>query len=96
MQLALAGRLGRPVSVHCVRAAGTVLEAVDTLAVNRCAPPVVAMHSYGGAPELIPPFLALCKKGVDVYFGFSLSVNGRDDRSVSHMRACLAVVPPDR
>eukprot|EP00038_Savillea_parva_P016020 m.222803 g.222803 ORF g.222803 m.222803 type:complete len:343 (+) comp32928_c0_seq1:298-1326(+) len=95
-QLALAGRMARPVSVHCVRAVGAVFDAIASLAKEGGAPPVVAMHSYTGSVEFIPRFLALEVVGVTVYFGFSTAVNATDDRRLEHVRACLGKVPRSR
>lgn len=48
-QMRLAGVLGRPVSVHCVRAHGALYEVLkDCVA----APPTVALHSYTGSPDM--------------------------------------------
>jgi Tat protein secretion system quality control protein TatD with DNase activity len=52
-QLRLAASLGRPVSVHCVRAHGAVYEHLKQAeARGEATPPTVALHSYTGSPEL--------------------------------------------
>jgi TatD DNase family protein len=53
-QLALARRLGRPVSVHCLRAWGALLECLAET------PPSAGLllHSYGGPVELVPELAA--------------------------------------
>lgn len=48
-QMRLAGCLGRPVSVHCVRAQGALYEALKEL--EQAAPPTMALHSYTGSPD---------------------------------------------
>jgi TatD DNase family protein len=93
-QLRIAHHLGRPVSVHCVRAVGTVYNLLELLAKEGAAPPVVAMHSYTGAPEFIDRFLKL--GAVDVYFGFSAAINLVDQRRRENLQACLSRVPLDR
>lgn len=51
-QLRMAGALGRPVSVHCVRAHGPLYEELKGLPPEAAAPPTLALHSYTGSPDL--------------------------------------------
>lgn len=52
-QLRLAGALGRSVSLHCVRAHGTLYDALrEQQARGEAAPPTMALHSYTGSPDL--------------------------------------------
>ena len=53
-QLELAGRLGRPVSVHCLRAWGSLLDSLAELAPASG----LLLHSYGGPAELLPDLVA--------------------------------------
>jgi Tat protein secretion system quality control protein TatD with DNase activity len=88
-QLALAGALRRPVSVHCVRASAAVVETLRALP-QAARPPAVAMHSYLGSADTVR---LLLRVGVPVFFGFSACICLRaPDRA----RAAAAVVPPDR
>ena len=61
-QLALAAARERPVSIHCLRAWGRLLELL------RQGPPLrpgFLLHSYGGPVEMVPAFVKL-----GAYFGF--------------------------
>ncbi len=49
-QLALAARLNRPASIHCLKAWGPMIEALETT--PRPARGFL-LHSYGGAPDLV-------------------------------------------
>ncbi|MDG2124136.1 MAG: TatD family hydrolase [Verrucomicrobiales bacterium] len=64
-QLELAARLDRPATLHCVRAHGTLL---DTLTDSPLPARGLLLHSYAGAPEMIPRYLAL---PVPVYLSLS-------------------------
>eukprot|EP01051_Picozoa_sp_SAG22_P023630 SAG22_NODE_6183_length_889_cov_1.167089_1_plen_82_part_10 len=57
-------------------------------------PPSIALHSYGGAPEMVPRFLALPAK---VFFGFSSRMSCHDPPArAARARACMVLIPPDR
>ena len=64
-QMRLAAALGRPVSVHCVRAHGALYEYLREAEAQGegAAPPTVALHSYTGSPDLAVSLL----KCVPVY-----------------------------
>ncbi|WCJ27720.1 TatD related DNase [Euphorbia peplus] len=62
-QLQLAKQLNRPVSVHCVRAFGDLLEIMKSIGPF---PAGVILHSYLGSAEMVPE---LAKLGA--YFSFS-------------------------
>ena len=82
-QLRLAKKLKRPVSIHCVKAWGS-LEAV----LKEERPPVFMLHAYGGPPEMVN---ALARLGA--YFSFSGEMmNPRREK----MRRSLLTAPPDR
>jgi TatD DNase family protein len=81
-QLALARRHARPVTVHCLRAWGWLLE------VLRGEPPLPAgmvVHAYGGATELLAP---LARLGAS--FSFACNVLRPHTRRA---RAAAAAVP---
>ncbi|OQR94277.1 hypothetical protein ACHHYP_01537 [Achlya hypogyna] len=84
-QLQLAGRLKRPVVVHCVGAYGKVLDIVNAASLAR---PVV-LHSFSGAAEMVHSFCRL--RGACVYF----SIN---TKMFTHDKALkmLQVIPLDR
>eukprot|EP00035_Acanthoeca_spectabilis_P033293 m.22836 g.22836 ORF g.22836 m.22836 type:complete len:294 (-) comp5871_c0_seq1:2168-3049(-) len=94
VQLGLAGSLGRAASLHCVRAIGTVFDAIEELVQKEAAPPVIVMHSFTGSPDFIERLLKL--KGTRVYFGFSAAVNLADAKRRSHLRESLSKIPSDR
>jgi len=62
-QLALAVELDRPLTIHCVRAIGPLMELVRTLPLPRR---VFLLHSWNGPVELIPELARL-----GAYFSFS-------------------------
>jgi len=85
VQLALAARLGRPVSVHCRRAFGRLVELVRR-AGRQSGGGVI--HSYSGPPELVKPLVEL---------GFSISFSGSlTFPNSKRAHAAAAVVPGDR
>lgn len=62
-QLSLATALNRPVSIHCLKAWGRLLEILQ----NKPLPPTgFLLHSYGGPLEMVPQFAKL-----GAYFSFS-------------------------
>lgn len=81
--LRLAVKLGRPASVHCVRAWGRLLEIM-----KEEKPPVFMLHAYGGSADLVPELAAL---GAYFSFGGDLADEGR-----SRLNKALKTVPPDR
>jgi TatD DNase family protein len=54
-QLALAGSLGRPVTIHCLQAWGSLAESLETAA----RPRRFLLHSYGGPVGMIDRFVSL-------------------------------------
>lgn len=84
-QLDLARRRGLPVTIHCLKAWGWLLEVLRDLTPSL---PPMLMHAYGGAAELIRPLTDL-----GAYFSFAGSV--LDERHL-RARAALQAVPLDR
>lgn len=84
-QLHLANELGRPVTIHCRRAWGRLMELLDAKGWPACG---FVIHSYSGSSDLVEP---LARRGA--YFSFSGSIIS--DRNV-HGRAALESVPLDR
>jgi TatD DNase family protein len=84
-QLKLAATLGRPVSVHCRRAFGRLLELVKGIGGIRNGG---VIHSYSGPPDLIRPLIEL---GFSISFSGSLTFPGS-----KRARAAAAVVPGER
>lgn len=82
-QLRLAGKLGRPACLHCVKAWGSMA------AILKAEKPGPFMfHSYGGPPEMVPEFAAL-----GGYFSFGGAVL---DVKRQKLRRSLLAVPADR
>jgi len=84
-QLALAIRRDLPVSLHCVKAAGRLLEILRETGLPDAGGLV---HAFSGAPEVALDFQAL---GLHLSFGRALTVPG-----AQRARASLAVLREDR
>ena len=85
-QLAVAGHRGLPVTIHCLRAWGHLLE---ILASVRHPPKGFLLHSYGGPPEMVAAFVALGGY-------FSISGHFFHPRKRAQLETFLSVVPKDR
>lgn len=93
-QVALAAEFQRPVSVHCVKGYGHLLDFFASLsATPEACPPKVMLHSYGGSVEEIPRFCKLRGIGTRFYFSFSHAIN---HRTPEKLRVRVAAVPDDR
>jgi TatD DNase family protein len=84
-QVRLAKKYHRPVSIHCRQAWAALLTVVKE---ERGFPDGAVIHSYSGAPELIPE---LAERGC--YFSFSGSLTYKGNK---HGPAALRAVPVDR
>ncbi len=84
-QLHLAAERHLPVSVHCRRAWGRLMELLDH---HGWPPAGIVLHSYSGGKDLVP---ALTRRGA--FFSFSGAVT--HDRNV-RVRASVAAVPAER
>ncbi|CAA6656470.1 unnamed protein product [Spirodela intermedia] len=84
-QLKLAKELERPVSVHCVRAFGDLLEILQS---EGPFPAGLILHSYLGSAEMVPGF---AKHGA--YFSFSGYLTSMKPQKAKKM---LKMVPTDR
>ena len=87
----LAGRLGRVVSIHCVKANGAIFEIMKKL--GPALPPRIMMHSWGGTADSAKSLLCL-KKGVGkrFYFSFSSTINSRSPKTLDVIKS----IPEDR
>lgn len=95
-QFRLAGRLQRPVSIHCVRAFGQFFEAVQQILKEdgkMALPPSIIMHSYGGTAGMMDS-LTTMKQGIGsrFYFSFSPVINMRSPKTVEVIKH----IPQDR
>lgn len=84
-QLSLAAKLERPVSVHCRRAWGRMMELLDG---HGWPPGGILFHSYSGVPDLVRP---LARRGA--YFSFSGAITHDNNK---RGREAVIVVPEDR
>jgi len=84
-QLRLAREMRRPVTLHCRRVWGRML---DLLRAEGAHPAGLVLHSYGGGEDLIRPLVAL-----NGFFSFSGSVTHPANRRA---RAAARAVPSDR
>jgi TatD DNase family protein len=84
-QILLANELARPVTIHCRRAWGRLMELLDEKGWPAFG---FILHSYSGSSELIQP---LVRRGA--FFSFSGAITF--ERNI-HGRAAAAAVPQDR
>lgn len=101
----LACRLGRPVSVHCVKAHGFLTDlcrksnpAPRTKQAGPFAPhpPAVGLHSYSGSADIAAQLVGLRVTGSRYYFGFAHVINARTPQLWDRLKGCLKVIPRDR
>jgi len=84
-QIHLANELQRPVSIHCRRAWGRLMELLDSKGWPAHG---FALHSYSGSSELVAP---LVRRGA--FFSFSGAITFEQNRKG---REAMAAVPLDR
>lgn len=84
-QIHLANELQRPVSIHCRRAWGRLMELLDEKGWPAFG---FMLHSYSGSADLVPP---LVRRGA--FFSFSGAITFTDNR---RGREAVVVVPDDR
>eukprot|EP00977_Amphora_coffeiformis_P019534 scaffold7349_cov173-Amphora_coffeaeformis.AAC.15 len=72
LQMQLAARLQRPVSIHTVQCFGPLMNALSRLKKQGQLPPRMYFHAFGGKVGTVDQVLALCgRKRGQVYFGFA-------------------------
>jgi len=92
----LAAELGRPVSMHCVRAQGAMHDLLSTTPPDQL-PQRIMLHSYGGSPESVTQLTRLPGGvGKRLYFSFSAAINARDAGAQDRLIKRMAAVPDDR
>lgn len=84
-QISLAARLRRPVSVHCRRAWGRMMELLDN---HGWPPDGILFHSYSGGAELVP---RLVRRGA--FFSFSGAITKEKN---ARAREAAGAIPADR
>lgn len=85
-QLSLATKLQRPVSVHCVRAMGKILEAFQkTHAKHKSLPPRIYFHAFGGKPSTVTQLYRTLESKCPTtkcYFGFAPIINFASPKTI--------------
>ncbi|KAJ2537508.1 Cut9-interacting protein scn1 [Coemansia sp. RSA 1933] len=92
-QLLVAHELSVPVSVHCVRAFGALVDVLKEAEAKGALPPRIMLHSYSGSPDMLRQALLRGELGKHMYVSFSWFVNGRSEKK---SRECMCAVPEDR
>jgi TatD DNase family protein len=91
LQMDLAARLQRPVSVHTVQCFGHLMESLSRLkkSINGL-PPKIYFHAFGGKIGTVDQIVAICSKGkgkaLKVYFGFAPLCNFRSPKTSEVIR----------
>lgn len=94
LQMELAARLERPVSIHTVQCFGSLFETMTKVKkdakknkLQKALPPKMYFHAFGGKIGTIDQLLALCGRqpGV-VYFGFAPVINFRSPKTADVIR----------
>ena len=89
-QLALATKHQRPVSLHCVRAMGKIIDALQhTLKQQKTLPPRIYFHAFGGKAATVTQLTKSLEKtkNVKIYFGFAPIVNFESPKTVEVIKA---------
>lgn len=93
LQMELAARLQRPVSIHTVQCFGPLFDAISEMKKNGekkkipLLPPKMYFHAFGGKIGTIDQLLALCgKEPGKVYFGFAPVINFRSSKTSEVIR----------
>jgi len=90
LQMALAARLHRPVSVHTVQCFGQLMESLSKLKKSKSGlPPTIYFHAFGGKLGTVDQLVALCGKGKRksiLYFGFAPLCNFRSPKTAEVIR----------
>ena len=96
LQMELAARLGRPVSIHTVQCFGPLFDTLNQIKQNAktvgispkaALPPKLYFHAFGGKVGTIDQILSLCgKEPGKVYFGFAPIINFRSPKTADVIR----------
>jgi Tat protein secretion system quality control protein TatD with DNase activity len=89
LQMELAVRLDKPVSVHGVQCYGTMMPILAELKTSKPhkLPPKIYFHAFGGKAGTVDQLTALCGRETGrVYFGFAPVVNFRSPRTAEIVR----------
>jgi TatD DNase family protein len=90
-QLSLATKYQRPVSLHCVRAMGKLMDAITNTQKNFSGrlPPRIYFHAFGGKAATVTQIVRTLekKKATKVYFGFAPLVNFESKKTIDVIQA---------
>jgi Tat protein secretion system quality control protein TatD with DNase activity len=88
LQMELAARLRRPVSIHSVQCFGSLFETLSLLKKSRVGlPPKIYFHAFGGKVGTVDQVLAICGRDPGLcYFGFAPVVNFRSPKTADVIR----------
>lgn len=87
LQLELASRYDRPVSIHAVQAFGQLMECLSRVKKKSKLPPRIYFHAFGGKSGTVDQLLALCgREPGRVYFGFASVINFRSPKTADLVR----------
>ncbi|KAJ1720021.1 Cut9-interacting protein scn1 [Coemansia erecta] len=92
-QLEIACSLRVPVSLHCVRAFGALVDVLRDGQERGMLPPRIMLHSYSGSADMLRQIFCTGELGKRIYVSFSQFVNGRN---VEKSTQCIQAVPEDR
>ena len=83
IHLDIAAKLDRPVSVHCVRSFGPLLETLSSSKRAKTLPRKVYFHAFGGKVGTVDQLVSICE---ETYFGFAPVVNFRSPKTADVIR----------
>lgn len=88
LQMELAARLQRPVSLHSVQSFGPLLNTLSELKKSTVGlPPKIYFHAFGGKVGTVDQILAICgRRPGQCYFGFAPVVNFRSHKTADVIR----------
>lgn len=88
LQMELAARLDKPVSVHGVQCFGTLMPILSQLKKSKTKlPPKIYFHAFGGKAGTVDQLTALCGRAMGrVYFGFAPVINFRSPNTAEIVR----------
>jgi Tat protein secretion system quality control protein TatD with DNase activity len=88
LQMELAARLDKPVSVHGVKCFGPLMEVLSELKKSKTKlPPKIYFHAFGGKAGTVDQLTAICGRELGrVYFGFAPVINFRSPNTAEIVR----------
>lgn len=88
LQMELAARLKRPVSIHGVQCFGALFDTLSLLKKSSVGlPPKIYFHAFGGKVGTVDQLSAICGRNLgQCYFGFAPVVNFRSSKTADVIR----------